>query len=114
MWAPEIIRAMNGEYGDKAREDDIQPYILNDVDEIDTWPPFPFPSMGDECDEVELEVLDSLFCDSSGFGRTTERALTIEQLQERIRELFNEHGPLAIAIGEQGQFQLYVEVWKAP
>ena len=113
MWAPETIRAMNGEYGDKAREEGIQPYILDDATEIDIWPPFPFPAMGDECDELDLEPVASLFCDSSGFGHPDEAALTVEQLKERIHELFNEHGPLAIAIGEQGQFQLYVEVWKA-
>jgi hypothetical protein len=104
---------MNAEEGEKARELGKQPYVLGDPKELDGMPPFPFPMMGDAVDDVELEHLETLFCDSSGFGQDGERALSINQLVSKLEELFEEHGPLALAISEAGQFQLYLEVWKA-
>ena len=58
------------------------------------------------------EHLESLFCDSSGFDNSG-RSLTTRGLFAKLKELIDEHGPIAVATGEQGQFQVHLEVWKA-
>ena len=69
--------------------------------------------IGDAEVDVDLEDVDNRFVDSSGFGRPNERALTQEQFLSRLETLVQEHGPLAIAIVSEGQFQVYVRVWKS-
>ena len=49
--------------------------------------------------------------DSSGFGSEDEPALSMGQFKEALQALMEEHGPLLLAIEEQGQFQVYVAVW---
>ena len=113
MHGLEEIKAMNAEKGEEARELGKQPYVLENVSELKYMPPFPFPMLGDATDDVELQHLETLFCDSSGFGADDERALSVSQLMSKLGDLFEENGPLAIAISEAGQFQLHLEVWKA-
>jgi len=79
-------------------------------------PPFPFPHLGSDCVEVdkELERIDTLFCDSSGYGTRGEDALTTSELVDKLLELLEENpAGIKMAIEEQGQFQLYVAVWRA-
>ena len=114
MFGLETIIAMNKAAGDKAREGSLEPYLLEDPAQLDTMPPFPFPNIGDDSVEVDkrLERITSLFCDKSGFGAPDEPALTMNQLMSTLTELLEEHGPLRLAIEEEGQFQLYIGVWK--
>ena len=112
MWDPSVIRKMNDDYAKKARKEEKGPYILESLDDLDDMPPFPFPMLGDAADDVDLDKLDTLFCDLSGWGADYEPALTVKQLKARLREMFEEHGTLALAISEHGQFQLQLEVWK--
>lgn len=111
MWGLSTIQRINEETGDTARDEGTQPVILSSHDDVETL--IPYPALGDDTDNVELEHLESLFCDSSGFGSPRERALTAEQLFEKLKEMIDEHGPIAVGTGEVGQFQLYLEVWKA-
>jgi hypothetical protein len=114
MYGLATIRRMNEEAGERAREEGIEPFLLEDASELDGMPPFPFPNVGDGADDLDerLERVDSLFCDSSGFGSPGEPALTVPQLLERLHDLFEEHGPLYVAIESVGQFQIYLGVWK--
>ena len=57
--------------------------------------------------------IEELFVDTSGFGRDYERALTQDQMCERLAELVETHGPIAVGIEEFGQFQAYLGVWPA-
>jgi hypothetical protein len=61
------------------------------------------PFIGDADSDIDERHrrLDTLFVDSSGFGRALE-------------ELMDEHGPVLLAPIEQGQFRVYVGVWGMP
>ena len=115
MWGLATIRSINNEAAARARRYNKQPYRLSDPTAIDSFPPFPFPHLGCECDKVDEdhERVATLFCDGSGFGSPTEPALTQEQLKDRLTRLLDEHGDLLLAIEEVGQFQLYLAVWRA-
>ena len=99
MFGLETIIAMNKEAGDKARKGNLEPYLLEDPAQLDTMPPFPFPNIGDDSVEVDKRL-----------ERIT--SLTVDQLMSNLTELLEEHGPLRLAIEEEGQFQLYIGVWK--
>jgi len=114
MYGLETIIAMNKERGDLARDRGLTPFFLKHAPQIDEMPPFPFPNMGDDCVEVDklYERITTLFCDKSGAGGPDDPSLTVDQLLDTLRELFETHGPIRIAIEEEGQFQLYLGVWK--
>jgi hypothetical protein len=114
VWDLETIRAINNEVGSDARMLGKEPLRLTSETELAAWPPFPIPHLGSACEDFdeEGERVDTLFVDSSGFGSDSEPALTMDQFKTRLQELLKEHGALDLAIEEQGQFQLYVAVWK--
>lgn len=56
--------------------------------------------------------VECLFCDSSGLGSELEPALTPDKAKGRVATLLNEHGTLFGAITGQGQFQVYVSIYK--
>lgn len=56
--------------------------------------------------------VETLFCDSSGFGSSYEPALTKDQAESRVQELLDKHGTLFAGITAMGQFQVYVTLWK--
>jgi len=117
MWGLETINELNREAGDKAREEGKQPlrlspssfFSLTDVAKLGG-----FPNLGDSADDVDEkhERIDTLFCDSSGFGGPGEPALTRGQLEGRVEDLLEEHGDLLFGVVETGQFQLHMGVWK--
>lgn len=114
MLSLEEIRRMNAESGMYARSHKLKPFLLKYVGQLDSMPPFPFPNFGDKADEMDekYERVDSLFCDSSGWGSPGEPALTTDQLKRKLKELFEEHGSILLAIESQGEFQLHLGVWK--
>lgn len=62
-------------------------------------------------DFVEVETL---FCDSSGFGSEREPALTERQARQRVQEILdaNAKNKLYVGLTGIGQFQVYVTIWK--
>ena len=62
-------------------------------------------------DFVEVETL---FCDSSGFGSEGEPALTERQARQRVQEILdaNAKNKLYVGLTGIGQFQVYVTIWK--
>ena len=115
MWGLETIRRINQTSAERARELGLEPVLLETAAQLKDWPPFPIPHLGGACSDVDEdhERVDSLFVDSSGFGADNEPALTSDQFKTRLVALMGEHGSLILAIEDQGQFQLYVVVWKA-
>jgi hypothetical protein len=110
-----------GDDDDDVDDDEpAEPYLIRTQAEIDAYPPFPFPKVGDydtgaECDcgnhglAEGWEAVRELFCDSSWVGQPGEPALTVEQLKAELRPGF------AYGITGQGQFQVYVtEFCKLP
>lgn len=61
-----------------------------------------------------FEELDTLFCDSSGLGRESERARTKNSTIQRVGELLEEYPDEQLYTGLTGvgQFQVYVTVWR--
>lgn len=110
MFSLEVIRAMNKEAGDHARIEGTQPYLLTTAQQLKGMPPFRFPNIGDM--KIKNELITTLFCDKSGFGSSDEPALTTRQLIQTLTDLLETRGPLLIAIVEDGQFQLYLNIWK--
>lgn len=60
----------------------------------------------------EFEEVDTLFCDSSGFGRDNEPALTEKQAKQAVEKLLNKHRTLYSGLTGIGQFQVYVTLYK--
>jgi len=107
------IRAENREAGAAAARANKKPFVVTEVD-LQDWkdtvatghfPRFPFPNIGDH-DPEGWEQVDTLFCDHSGFGSTSEPALTIPQLVNTL-----EAGK-GYAIVSVGQFQLHLGVYE--
>lgn len=116
MYGLETIKAMNAEAGDKARASGVQPLTLDDLADVDRLfveHSLSIPALGDSTDDVEAEELEVLFCDTSGWGAPNEPALTLAQFEAKVRALVEEHGPIMLGVGETGQFQAYVHVWRA-
>ncbi len=111
MYSLDVIKQLNKEAAEKAILEEIEPTLIAREDEVDEMPPFPFPMIGDK--KVELSRIETLFCDSSGFGQDGEPALSINQLKRKLKEMIRNHGPIRVAVIESGQFQIYLDVWKA-
>jgi len=67
---------------------------------------------GMEFETNEFEEVDTLFCDSSGFGSERESALTEKQAKRVVDELLEQHGTLYAGLTGIGQFQVYVTLYK--
>lgn len=67
---------------------------------------------GMEFASEDFEEVETLFCDSSGFGNSGERAMTQEQATNRTNDLIEEHGELYAGLTGIGQFQVYVSLYK--
>jgi len=114
VWGLETIRKINHEAAVKAREASLEPTVLESEEQLEGWPPFPLPHLGDACADIdgEEERVETLFVDSSGLGADDEPALSINQFKDQLKSLLEEHGPLKLAIEDQGQFQVYIAIWK--
>jgi hypothetical protein len=111
MHSPGYIRQLQQEAAERACATQLQPYVAFDRSEVESWPPFPFPELGDFIPHGwELEA--ELFCDASGLGSPGEPALTAEQFKARALQLRDDDPGVGFAIRESGQFQLYVGVYR--
>ena len=111
MMDPSTIRSMSDRAARKAARAKKTPYVPYDTDEVNGWSSFPFPFIGSYLPE-KWEKVDSLFCDSSGFGQPGEPALTQDQLKSKVRAYLALDGTYGFAVTEAGQFQCYVGVFK--
>ena len=84
------------------------PKVIQSQDEIDNFPPFPFPDMSDQDVPEGWEEIDVLLCDTSGVGGTGEPAYTPDQLKKKL-----EVGK-GYAIVDIGMFQLQLGVFNPP
>lgn len=95
------INRMNNEAGNIAKRRGIKPYKVWDYDELDNYPPFPFPYIGDYVPKG-YKLVKTYFVDSSGVGLEEEPALTIKRFKQAIKP------GRYYAIISQGEFQVYV------
>ena len=66
-------------------------------------------------DTMELrgyELIENLFVDNSGFGSPDEPALTGSQFIKRLTEILKIEGQVTATITGEGQFQVYVGIFK--
>jgi len=114
MYSLETIRKINKEACETAKKKNL-PNLLILLTDIADFGKEKIPHIGD-CDEdidIDHERIDTLFCDLSGMGAPYEPALTQEQLKVKLGEIIGEHGPILVALGEIGQFQGHLGIWKA-
>jgi hypothetical protein len=77
-----------------------RPYIYEE-DDKGKFPPFPFPNIGDYRPKG-YRLVNQYFVDKTGWGTSSEPALTLDQLLEVLRP------GMGYAIIEEGEFQLYI------
>lgn len=105
-WSMPMILKNDG-YGHLYVQGKTKPTPIISADDL-----FKVPRL--ESDDIgpEFEKIETLFCDSSGFGRDDERALSQRQATAKIRALISEYKNLYGAITNAGQFQVYVTVYQ--
>jgi hypothetical protein len=111
MMSLQAIHYVNQEIAARAAQDRLVPYVPFDADEIDCWPPIPFPNLGyfepDDWQQTEAEW----FVDKTGVGLDSEPALSVEQFKQVLREYVAEHPGHGFAIVEEGEFQVVVSAF---
>ena len=111
MMSLATIQHLSRETGRKAAQRHLQPYVPNEEEEIRSYPPFPFPNLGDHRPKG-WKMVDQLFVDSSGWGASDEPALSTNQLIAKLLELQAADKTYGYGIIETGQFQLYLGVFE--
>jgi len=105
------IRNESDKAARRAARQHLEPYVVFDKAEVDRMTSFPFPFLGDYVPKG-WEKVNELFCDSSGFGRDSEGALSVGQLQSELLKRLEAKDTFGYAIVEAGQFQAYVGVYR--
>jgi len=114
MMSLEVIQSLSAETGLKARHERKVPYVFRDrgaVEQLGTRRGPSIPNLGDYRPKG-WELVETLFVDSSGFGRSSEPAMTQGQFFQWIADAFDEGHDYGYAVIESGQFQVYVGVFK--
>ncbi len=113
MLSPVYIAKQNDIAAERAAKRESIPYLPFNIDEVNRWRgsrgAFPFPSIGNYVPEGYQRV-EQLLCDSSGLGASNEPALTKTQLCDYIEQHIADN--YSYAIGDVGQFQVNVNVFK--
>jgi len=112
MWSLETIEYLNRQAAKKARKGRMAPFVPAGAENVENWPPFPFPSLGDYDPPGWERTDESWFCDKTGWGRTDEPALTIDRLKRQLQAHIAENPGHGFAITEEGQFQLYLTAFR--
>jgi|SRR3989304_2485919 len=119
MMSLDQIRSLSDEQAKRASAKKREPYVPFSREEVENYPPFPFPNIGSykplgwkeiNYDEVGLD--GPFFVDKSGFGARGEPALTAKDFKDTLLEFYDKLEGCGFAIIEEGQFQLYVGVFK--
>lgn len=111
MMGLETLIALNGDIGRQAARLKLKPHVPASVEEIEQYPPFPFPNFGFYLPKG-WEVVQSWFCDKTGWGLDSERALSLRQLRDELAHYVAENPGHGFAITEEGQFQLIVSAFR--
>lgn len=90
------------------RKENKRPLKMLDIDNFSK-----IPFMGSNCKifDKKHKRIDTLFTDTSGFGREYELAYTVEGFKRRMTNLIKEYGCVYAGFEAIGQFQGYIAVW---
>jgi len=111
MMSLQSIAHLNTEIGKQAAEREMIPYVPF-VEEIDYYPPFPFPNLGYYLPDGWEKTEQSWFCDKTGHGLEWEPALTVEQFKHQLHQYVAENPGHGFAITEEGEFQAYISAFR--
>jgi len=112
MMSLQAIIALNQEIAVEAAQDGLVPYVPFNTDEIDYWPPIPFPNLGFFGPDNWEKTEQSWFVDKTGQGRSNEPALTVDQFKRELRSYVRENLGHGFAITEEGPFQVYISAFR--
>tara|TARA_B100000609_G_C17046984_1_gene346903 strand:- start:372 stop:695 length:324 start_codon:yes stop_codon:yes gene_type:complete len=104
MMSLATLQYVNQEIAAKAAAEGRTPYVVW-PGEVDAWPPFPFPNIGDYEPEG-WELVESYFVDKTGRGYDWEPALSLKQFKQKIKPGFG------YAVIEEGEFQVVIGQFK--
>ena len=110
MLSMDQIVSMAEDQGKKAKKAGYKPYILKHL-HVDTLQTFPFPNVGDYR-PAGWELLQYRTCDKTGMGDEDEPAMTVRGLKEWIKQLQRSDDNYAMAIIEEGEFQVVIGLFK--
>lgn len=112
MMGIEAIRALNQQAAIEAAELQVVPLIPFSVDDVDDWPPFPFPNCGDFVPHGWEITEAGWFVDATGVGQSWESALTVEQFKTELRKYISANPGHGFAITDEGPFQVVVSAFR--
>lgn len=104
--------ALNHELAAEAARQYQKPYVPFNQEELDRWPPFPFPNLGDFEPLGWERTGTSWFVDATGHGNGWESAMTVQEFKESLRRYIADHPGHGLAITEQGEFQVVVSAFR--
>ena len=110
MLSSEQIVSMAEDQGKKAKRHGLKPYPIKHLD-VDTLQSFPFPNIGNY-KPSGWELVDYKTCDKTGWGEEYEPALTVRGLKQWIKDLQKADDNFAMAIIEEGEFQVVIGLFK--
>ena len=112
MMSLEAILHLNQEIAAEAAQEGLVPYVPFNADEIDYWPPIPFPNLGyfepDNWERTEQRW----FVDKTGHGLSNEPALTVDQFKRELRAYVQKNPGHGFAVTKEGPFQAYVSAFR--
>ena len=112
MWSLAVIDYLNQQAAREARQRSATPFVPDGPEAVESWPPFPFPNLGDYDPPGWERTDESWFVDKTGWGQEWEPATTWDRLKDQLREYIAENPGHGFAITEEGQFQLYVTAFR--
>ena len=112
MMSLEVLRQVNEDIARQAAEEGLVPYVPFDVQEVDSYPPFPLPNLGYLEPEGWEKTDTSWFVDKTGGGQDYEPALTWSQFKRRMRQYISQHPGHGFAITEEGECQVYISAFQ--
>jgi hypothetical protein len=108
MFSLAVIHHLNQQAARKARKRGAKPFVPAGPENVDNWPPFPFPNLGDYDPPGWERTEESWFVDKTGWGEPWEPALTWDRLKDQLREYIAQNPGHGFGIVEEGEFQLYI------
>jgi hypothetical protein len=107
------IKQANARATRTAKSKKAVPLVLAELEDVDNLgtPGYIIPNLGDHC-PAGWELLETWFCDSSGFSGENEPALTLGQLKEKMKDCISAGNIFGYGIVECGQFQLHLGVYQ--
>jgi hypothetical protein len=112
MMSLDTIHYLNMEIAVESAAEGLVPYVPFDADEVDSWPPIPFPSLGNFLPDGWENTDQHWFVDKTGYGGGDEPALNCDQFKRQLRGYILRHPGDGFAITEEGECQAVVTAFK--